>query len=652
VNTPETMDFIGVLRRDGPINWSRTDVIDWQAVIDELGDGPYSANVFQAAAKFPDLAAAQSAIRALVRGVSDPGAAQEIVAVVCAGFLVPAELLEPLFEDLEHVSFRGNAHYGVRSATLKGALYLSQGRASWQYRLQGQLLEIKLTDDPHFLRHAANVISIFASIRPEPHFIELLRQLSSIPEASDEAAVGLGAVLLAQALGTPTRDEALSLFSESRSWFALASLEGADRADAKLFSDAVGILLDFGNEANGSKIAGSVEAIKTNLFEHLSIVLDGDGRPPDKSWIGLRTTELAHWATLSVKISQLTESLKRDVWLDVVRVIEEQLFHILTASRTIFNRGRDGGVEAVTGPLIKTEFLKRKSHLSMLDEWLEQREQSPWRDKAMAFRTSIRAELDAAVLRSPFDAADVSSISAALKSIEGISDRDKEELDAISAAAEREFSFQANDPLANDILRGMLARLLGNADFVAHKVARNLFLAILQATIKFVIHCDNVQTSKMTAYLFVAKKPPVEKDLQMHYMSAIDQSPLQRIANLEPQGVGGGRADVQFKLAGFTLVTECKRTFKDMKNEESLLSFGGQVAGYQASNVSFSALLILDLYDRGGGAQNFRDRISVETANPHGDREFSVAVFRVQGHRRPPSKLKLSSMTAKRTASA
>jgi hypothetical protein len=138
----------------------------------------------------------------------------------------------------------------------------------------------------------------------------------------------------------------------------------------------------------------------------------------------------------------------------------------------------------------------------------------------------------------------------------------------------------------------------------------------------------------------------------MHYMSAIDQSPLQRIANLEPQGVGGGRADVQFKLAGFTLVTECKRTFKDMKNEEALLSFGGQVAGYQASNVSFSALLILDLYDRGGGAQNFRDRISVETANSHGDREFSVAVFRVQGHRRPPSKLKLSSMTAKRTASA
>jgi hypothetical protein len=175
VNTPETMDFIEVLRCEGPVIWSPIDVIDWQVVIDELGDGPYSANVFQAAANFPDLVAAQSAIRALVRSLSDPGAAQEIVAVLCAGFPVPAELLEPLFEDLEHVSFRGDAHYGVRSSTLKGALYLSQGRPSWQYRLQGHLLEIKLTDDPHFLRHAANVISIFASMRPEPHFIELLR---------------------------------------------------------------------------------------------------------------------------------------------------------------------------------------------------------------------------------------------------------------------------------------------------------------------------------------------------------------------------------------------------------------------------------------------------------------------------------------------
>jgi hypothetical protein len=98
------------------------------------------------------------------------------------------------------------------------------------------------------------------------------------------------------------------------------------------------------------------------------------------------------------------------------------------------------------------------------------------------------------------------------------------------------------------------------------------------------------------------------------------------------------------RLSGHNLVTECKRTFDKLTNKEALLAFGGQLSGYQVSSVTFSALLILDLYDRAGSAENIRDRVSVETVAPHGERNYSFAIFRVQGHRKSPSAQKLKAI--------
>jgi hypothetical protein len=95
------------------------------------------------------------------------------------------------------------------------------------------------------------------------------------------------------------------------------------------------------------------------------------------------------------------------------------------------------------------------------------------------------------------------------------------------------------------------------------------------------------------------------------------------------------------------LVTECKRNFENRTNKAALGAFGAQLVAYQISNVTFSALLILDLYDRAGSVQNIRNRASVETINPHGDREHSFAVFRVQGHRKSPHAQKLKAIVRK-----
>jgi hypothetical protein len=147
--------------------------------------------------------------------------------------------------------------------------------------------------------------------------------------------------------------------------------------------------------------------------------------------------------------------------------------------------------------------------------------------------------------------------------------------------------------------------------------------------------------SRSTKYLFTDPgDEPLEAAIEADYMTAVRLSSLSRLCTRQPQEVGGGRADLQFAYCGYTLVTEAKRSFDDHTNSEALAHFGGQLVAYQVSSVTFSALLILDLFPRGGSMQQIRDRVSVEEAAPFG-KLHSFAVFRVQGHRKSPSRLKL-----------
>ena len=155
----------------------------------------------------------------------------------------------------------------------------------------------------------------------------------------------------------------------------------------------------------------------------------------------------------------------------------------------------------------------------------------------------------------------------------------------------------------------MFEKLRQNDDFRNHERARRFFIQLLLVTLKFVINCDNAQDSRATAYMFT--KPgdePLENAIQADYMNALRLSNLSRFCVPEPQGVGGGRADVHFSYCAYHLVTECKRNFENRTNKLALDAYGAQLVAYQVSSLTFSALLILDLYDRAGSVQNIRDR--------------------------------------------
>ncbi|MBU3890677.1 hypothetical protein FM996_03265 [Methylosinus sporium] len=97
---------------------------------------------------------------------------------------------------------------------------------------------------------------------------------------------------------------------------------------------------------------------------------------------------------------------------------------------------------------------------------------------------------------------------------------------------------------------------------------------------------------------------------------------------------------MQFLHGRMTIVCECKRTFANEGNDRAAIRFGGQLTAYQLSSVTFSALLILDLFDRRGSSEHLRNRASVEFVMHEGT-EYALAIFRLQGRRKSPSKLKV-----------
>jgi hypothetical protein len=496
-----------------------------------------------------------------------------------------------------------------------------------------------MSDDGGFLRGAAAIVGLICSHRPDDDLVAVLERLQTIPEASDEAAYALGLVDLAAAIGEPDRTRALASFSSARGRFEASIVATEVRPDARLFASVIEVILAFANGEGADRIATTLPALREALFAYVASNFDRDGRPEDRSWIGQKTAEALHWSDVAVAISNLAESLDLDAWLHPIMVIEKQLFFILCANRTLFRRTESGGFEAAISPRIQDHFVAEKTKLSLLDQWLSTKADNPPGDEIARLRSGIQDRLEALGRRNPTDAASASAALAAIDSNPALTDSDKAEARALIKDAEREFSLEATDPIVDDILETMVTTLRRNEDFRCKREAAALFTMILRTTLKFVALRDNAQREEANAYLFDRGKPaPKEKRLQIDYVTCLKVSDLARFCVPEPQDIGAGRADVFFMHRGYTLVTECKRTFKKSANSDVANAFSAQSVAYQRSSVRFCALLVLDLFDRDGRAEHISDRATVEFVTLDGT-EYALAVFRLQGRLKTPSAL-------------
>ena len=615
--------------------------IDWEAVLDDLGDGPYSGDLFLSICEWADKIPGASRLASeLLAGLTDVGAAQETVGALCA--IAPPPTLTPAcFESLRKVAADRTRHSGARAAALRGVLYLAQSERSRLRYLEGDLLALDLRDDPDFLRHAAAVLGLICAHRPDADFVVMLHSLREIPEATDEAAYALGMIELAGALGESRRDQAIRNFSSAKRWFEASVASEQFRPDARLFVAVIGVILAFSNGETPSKIRDDMPALREALFQYVASATHRDERPSDQSWIGQKAVEASYWGDVALAISRLADSFDRDAWLHPIAVIEAQLYFIVSASRTLFRRTPTGGFEAAIFPRIENHFIAEKTKLSILDQWLAERGGEKAGEEIRRLRDGIQDRLEALARRNPTDAASAASALAAVDSCGAISNSDKVVAHALIEAADRDFKLESTDPIVNELLLGMIEGLSKNEDFQKHRNGATLFTTILRTTLKFVINRDNTQCTKATAYLFDLSNPgPTEALLHEDYMNALRLSDLARICVLEPQDVGTGRADVQFLYQGHTIVCECKRTFEKGSNRETVLKFGAQAIAYQRSSVTFSAMLVLDLFDRAGRVEHIRDRATIEFVTLDGT-EYALAVFRLQGRLKTPSLLRI-----------
>lgn len=181
---------------------------------------------------------------------------------------------------------------------------------------------------------------------------------------------------------------------------------------------------------------------------------------------------------MGLTLSNLADNMDRDAWLRPIMVIENELFLLLSAGRTLFRRTSAGGFEATISPRIEMHFVVEKTKLSLLDQWLETKSCDRWGDEARRLRRGIESRLEALANRSPPDAADGASPLVAIETSEAVGESDKAAVRALMAEADRIFSAATSDPIANSILEDMLLRMRRNQDFETYGEAAALFATI------------------------------------------------------------------------------------------------------------------------------------------------------------------------------
>ena len=187
------------------------------------------------------------------------------------------------------------------------------------------------------------------------------------------------------------------------------------------------------------------------------------------------------------------------------------------------------------------------------------------------------------------------------------------------------------------MLESSIAQLNKCPEFAGH--VREHLEPIILSTILFLVRCMDIQKgyeSRRTAYLFNpnAREQDLQDDLIDWFKGNEHADPF-----IEPQDIGGGRAELVFPFDGYRFVIELKREQSDA-SKESLRGYVPQVTAYQTTSIPVGMLVVLDLTS-GAFPTKLRDNVWVEQIPSHelGGTDRFVLVIRIPGSRIPPSRL-------------
>ena len=541
--------------------------------------------------------------------------------------------------------------YGARSQCLKAAMILAQSDRSLLRRLQADLLELDPSDDGLFLRHAARVAGAVLAHDPSDDLRHVLIGLADVPDATDEAAVELGLDWLRTGLDATTPDAALDAFGKARDWFARAEAATETRIDANLYRNCLDILVEFQAGKSGEGLTGKVDAVLRSAFEYTAFLSMHDREPETASWLGAKDLERIGWSTLALRLESLADKVSRSAWLKVAVTMEEELLSIYSASRTMFSRDADGGLERVLRPKIAGTFGRELRSLNILEQWIDENAGSAMVGEAENLRNLVREAREDTARHRPTGAAAGSSPTAAI--IERLPEPVRETVSARIEADALNLLDETVSRTVDDTLRSVIEALQANLDY-QRADARKFFDVILGAVTRFVVSRYRLSTATFpgVAYLFNRdlQNPPLEEDLQHDFINHLLGTSLAEICTPEARDLGGGRVDVLFTYRWIKTTSELKRSFPKRTPAALVDKYGPQAISYQGTNVSLAILMVLDLFDRRGAQPDIRDQISVHFRSiADSSVEHAIVLFRLQGRRHTPSDVPKTALTSQQS---
>lgn len=534
-------------------------------------------------------AAQQFAARVIAR-VQDDFKLNLLVEILQANRLSD-DLEEGVFDHWLKLSQDSSATVTVRTASLLGALILKRNKARRALRLASAIASASLDDDPFYLANAARVGGFLHSEEPHEGILEFLRDVVKVEEAADDANFELGLYNMGEALKEADPARAKELMGVARVSFDSAAAAREARSDAKAFSIAISLLEGFYQRRPASEMGEWVAALKREAFAHSAYVYGSDDNP----LLGSRGAQIAAWASLGMRLARLADEIDQAVWLDGIKIIEEELLTVYTASRTILGGQRAGGIEAIVSPRIQSSLLHNQAQALALRRWLSENATS---DKAAAAAELIGLVDDYITGQQPPNPLDATSGSPLLAALQA---RAKEfgAFDAASIAVARIHEIESSKishPIM-ECLEAVRIEFTAVEAFAKYDEVGADFLALALKTLLFLeFRLDATAAQDPTgAYLFENPdgSTPLEKELQQDYLRFLRTSKLG--THDEVRGVAAGRADVFHDLGRVRIITEIKRESDDCSFDALLENYGEQAAAYQNTNVPLGMLMALDL---------------------------------------------------------
>ncbi|WP_084300281.1 hypothetical protein [Microvirgula aerodenitrificans] len=477
----------------------------------------------------------------------------------------------------------------------------------------------------------------------DDELLSMLEVLVSVPGAEDEAAFALGQLAVAAALETHDRPAALVAFHRAHDYMQQAIAASERRQDAALYQTCLNVLLTFQEGRQDRHLGEMLVELSKAAFEYAACLLPSDRQIDHDSWLGASLLEGLRWSALATRLAQLDVSLLKKAWLNAARVIEEELCKVFEASRSILLHTSSGGIEALVRPRIVGSIQENTNQLDVLDQWLEENNDSLDTPIAMKIRADITSAMEAALYRNPTRAAAAPATAAEILAKTSLPTELVVSATQALEVAISTLNLAVTDPFVVEVFESIHKQLLNNSDY-CHADRQQFFIQILYYTLSFVASRENQTPSAVTGinYLFnrSTDHPPIEADLHKDYFGFLQATPLRELTQREATGVAHGRVDVHFTRNAVKTVAELKKTHDDLTLIELVDKFGLQTTAYQRTNVTFCILMVLDLVDRGGGSDHLRNLVTVhQKTPPSGKAGYSVVVLRVQGRKRPPSNL-------------